>query len=154
MALTYILKNIDLLWELFGERNVRLALLAHARSLRSLFPPAHTSCDLGNQSKNRATQSNLSWRWSGATKSQTHPSESLPFWRDHQPSERSLGSREQVPVGGKPTLWGQGMWWGVLPQTPQCSQVAGAVSTGEGMRTAASWPCCLVPQDTACQGNN
>lgn len=33
MPLTHILKKIDLLWELFGERNVRLALLAHSEGL-------------------------------------------------------------------------------------------------------------------------
>lgn len=33
MALTHTLKHIDLLWELFGERNVTLALLAHTEGL-------------------------------------------------------------------------------------------------------------------------
>jgi len=33
MALTHILNNIDVLWELSGERNVRLGVLAHTERL-------------------------------------------------------------------------------------------------------------------------
>lgn len=52
----------------------------------------------------------------------------------------------------KPTLWGQGTWWGVLPEPPQHCWVAGAVGTGERLGRAGPTP--LVLGDTACQGNS
>lgn len=42
MALTHILKNVDLLWELFGERNVRLTPLAHSEGLFVACLPQQT----------------------------------------------------------------------------------------------------------------
>lgn len=47
MALTHILKNKDLLWELFGQRNVRLALLAHTEGLSSFRTCLHQQTRAG-----------------------------------------------------------------------------------------------------------